>query len=135
MPKVNVSTQAYEWLRRKVAKQAKAYQALPENEARKEERVIKHWSDLNKKINYTQPPLGSNMMLELALKRVELRTLQTMTLETMVTIQSKLIPQYQDRMTRIPEKKEFYQEYLNKAGALYQGLSELLNEINKAVAQ
>lgn len=133
MPKVNVSTQAYEYLSRVVSKRATQMLQLPENELRKNEREVKHWQLINKKLNEVQLPLDSNMMLELTFKRVELKSLQVMVLDTMVTLQAKTIPAYQERMEKIPEKKPFYQEYVRKSEALFEGLSELLEGINQGM--
>lgn len=135
MPVVNITAQGFEWLKRNVSRTAKRYQALPENEARKEERTIKHWSDMSKRLNSTELEFNKDATAQLIMKRVELRSLQNMTLEQMVVLQSKVLPEYKDRVSRIPEKQEFYQEYVEKAEALYKGLAELLEAINFAISR
>jgi hypothetical protein len=130
MPKINISTQAYEFLRRRVAKKALQMAALPENELRKNDREVKHWDLIDRKLNNSKPSLTSDMMMMIELKRVELKSLQVMVLDTMVALNSKTIPEYQKRMTEIPNKTEFYKGYVDKAEALYMGLAELLQAIN-----
>lgn len=130
MPKVNLSDQAYLFLKRRVSKKTKAMQSLPENELRKNEREVKHWQDIEKKFNAVTDVQPVN---ELIFKRVELRSLQNTVLETMVTLQSKTLPEYQERMAKIPDKKEFYEEYVTKAEALYDGLVVLSNAIQEAL--
>lgn len=126
MPRVAISTQAFAFLSKRTSKKSRQMESLPENELRKNEREVKHWVDLAKK--FAQPPVA-----EMTLKRVELKTIQVMVLDTMVHIQSKAMPEYQERMSKVPDKKAFYQEYVAKLENLYTGLSELLDTIKKAI--
>jgi hypothetical protein len=130
MPTVRITDQAVLFLKQRVAKKARQMLALPENEQIKNEREVKHWQNMDKKFSAIEDVQSIN---EIMLKRTELKSIQVTILDTMVHLQSTTIPAYRDRITKVPDKKEFYTEYVTKAEALYEGLADLLNTINKVI--
>lgn len=134
MSKLEISSQALQWIQRKVKKQNDALRSLPDNEAKKEARVIKHWAAIEKKVSAPSLKAAANGMVPIDLTRTELKSIHGLALETMVTIVSKVLPEYRERIDKIPDRADFYQGYVTRAEALYKGLADLLDVINRLTA-
>jgi hypothetical protein len=133
MPKIRVTPLTHQWLKSKVDKTFRRFQALPENVARKQEAIIKHWEWIDKKFKAEAKPEPTDGKIVMNLKRVELKSLQNVMLEAIVVLTGKIIPEYESRIEKIPAKAEHYNAYVHKSRQLVQDLNEMLGEIQNAI--
>jgi hypothetical protein len=133
MPQLSFTPIAKEWLTRRIEKEHRKYQSLPENSAKKQIAFIKHWDLMNRKFKAEQREVNADGTLPMALKRVELKSLQVLIMESIVQLNTKVIPEYQARVDRVPERAERYREYLAKTEELVRQLGKLLNDINQSI--
>lgn len=127
MATIKIDAQAFEWLNRNAGKRAKMLTELPANEQAKIKREVDHWKALSTKIRKKECKMGTDNFLEIILNRQDVRSIQNLIVDSLITLNSKTIPAYKERLRKQPEVID----YLKRCEALYIGLTELLETLKR----
>jgi hypothetical protein len=67
------------------------------------------------------------------LSRTDMRLIQEICQKALETLSTSILPSYEERMSKLPDKKEFYQPYYDKAVRTKEAYTAILTNIEEAL--
>lgn len=122
MPTIFLDENELNWLSRNTAKQVDILNSVDPDLTSDREKTL--WAKLADKCNTES--------LEVKLSRHEIKEISAVVRARLMKLQGEVLPAYAQRQREMPEKSNFYQDYINRTKAAVEGLSGLLKKLEKA---